>query len=157
MASASTQNLSIIVAYMRVRSLWGIVFTHRWDRSSLPCNSPTSPGLHELVDVAFTGSHKPAGFPWHHGNWCGSGGEGIPIDGLDFACMQHDYCYAHNGLTLGNNYGLPSLDDLGQMKLQNCNESLCRAADRNSGIPDAAWVTRYFTFGVGNAAGCAHY
>lgn len=125
--------------------------------ASYPAIPPQAQDFMNLLNWAFTGPHKAPGFPWHHGNWCGKGGAGIPIDGLDWGCLRHDYCYASHGLSLGNNYGFPSLDELGQGQLQNCNEQLCRSADRTQGIPDAAWVTRYFTYGVGNAAGCAHY
>nr|XP_018903691.1 PREDICTED: basic phospholipase A2 pseudexin A chain [Bemisia tabaci] len=30
-----------------------------------------------------------------HGNWCGSGGSGNTIDGIDECCRDHDYCYAN--------------------------------------------------------------
>ena len=33
-----------------------------------------------------------------YGNYCGSGGSGTPIDGLDTACQSHDACYTKCGV-----------------------------------------------------------
>jgi RHS repeat-associated protein len=33
----------------------------------------------------------------YYGNYCGPGGSGVPIDGLDSACKRHDECYVSCG------------------------------------------------------------
>ncbi|XP_031553800.1 phospholipase A2 A2-actitoxin-Ucs2a-like [Actinia tenebrosa] len=37
--------------------------------------------------------------PWkynNYGNYCGSGGSGVPVDGVDRCCQAHDRCYDNN-------------------------------------------------------------
>jgi len=105
-----------------------------------------------LVNWAFSGDHTAVHGPWTHGNWCGEGGSGVPTDRLDGACMAHDYCYFHHGLTVGMNYNNP-VPDYGQgLALQQCNQNLCNAAP--SSINDSKWVDRYFTWGVKPAYAC---
>ncbi|XP_020902710.1 phospholipase A2 A2-actitoxin-Ucs2a isoform X2 [Exaiptasia diaphana] len=31
-----------------------------------------------------------------YGNWCGAGGSGTPVDGVDRCCKAHDQCYDRN-------------------------------------------------------------
>ena len=39
-----------------------------------------------------------------HGNWCGPGGAGPPIDCVDESCMKHDKCYEECGLNARNRW-----------------------------------------------------
>jgi RHS repeat-associated protein len=43
------------------------------------------------------------GSNWH-GNWCGPGGRGKPLDCLDLACKKHDQCYDDCGMRAGNRW-----------------------------------------------------
>lgn len=79
--------------------------------------------------------------PWTHGNWCGEGGSGVPVDSHDTNCLFHDYCYYQNQLTFGDNRrNLP----LGQAAaLQGCNQALCNSESQLGGV--TAWqITNFF-------------
>jgi RHS repeat-associated protein len=73
---------------------------------------------------------------YHHGNWCGAGGSGAPVDGQDSACLVHDFLYAKYGFTAGSNYGSNNPG------LQEINQGLCNTAGSGA-------ISAYFGFGVG--------
>jgi hypothetical protein len=96
----------------------------------------------QVFEWAATGSHTPngcasgvAGCLYHHGNWCGAGGSGAPVDAQDAACMVHDFLYAQYGYTPGSN-----LDGYNS-GLQEINQGLCYTSG-------SALVSAYFGFGV---------
>jgi hypothetical protein len=87
----------------------------------------------------------PVHGPWLYGHFCGMGGSGSPIEGLDNACAHHDMCYyTHGSLTATSNL-LPANPDL-----QARNQKLCDAASNviAEGGPNttAAWsIYNFFT------------
>jgi RHS repeat-associated protein len=77
----------------------------------------------EVWQWATTGTHTPVGCAngvsgclYHHGNWCGQGGSGTPVDGQDAACMVHDFLYAKFGFEAADNYNgyNPALQEINQ-------------------------------------------
>jgi RHS repeat-associated protein len=61
----------------------------------------------------------PLSGPYQYGNYTGKGGMGIPRNNADAGALQHDYCYAQGGFSVGSNFGPHSA------ALQACNQSLC--------------------------------
>ena len=64
--------------------------------------SPDPIGLDGGINLYVYVENNPVRFEdptglWH-GNWCGPGGSGPPIDCVDEACMNHDKCYERCGL-----------------------------------------------------------
>jgi len=88
---------------------------------------------------------------WTHGNWCGAGGSGYPVDGHDTNCMMHDYCYAQHGFSPGTNFDTLSLDQRAQ--LQGCNRQLC-SSEKQLGGWTANQITGYFSIVPSNGNGC---
>jgi RHS repeat-associated protein len=88
---------------------------------------------------------------WTHGNWCGAGGSGYPVDGHDTNCMMHDYCYSQHGFSPGTNFDTLSLDQRAQ--LQGCNRQLC-SAEKQLGGWTADQITGYFSIVPSNGNGC---
>lgn len=80
---------------------------------------------------------------WTYGNWCGAGGSGNWKDGIDYSCMLHDYCYAQNGFSLGDNR--TNLPGNRSGLLQGCNQKLCNSVSQYGG--SAAWQIKEF-FGL---------
>jgi RHS repeat-associated protein len=72
--------------------------------------------------------------------WCGPGGGGTPVNGLDQACMQHDLCYQAIRANPEDN-GNGSFWN--GAALQACNQQLCNAASQSSDV-GAAQVLWYF-------------
>lgn len=54
---------------------------------------------------------EPLVWPYNnwYGNWCGPGGGGATINGVDCACKKHDQCYDKCGLSAGNRWVPPQL------------------------------------------------
>ena len=88
---------------------------------------------------------------WTHGNWCGAGGSGYPVDGHDTNCMMHDYCYNRHGFSPGSNFDTLSLDQ--RAALQGCNRQLC-SAEKQLGGWTANQITGYFSIAPSNGNGC---
>ena len=63
--------------------------------------------------------------------WCGPGGGGTPVNGLDQACMQHDLCYQAIRANPEDN-GNGSFWN--GAALQACNQQLCNAASQSSDV-----------------------
>jgi RHS repeat-associated core domain len=102
-----------------------------------------------------SGRQGPLRGPWRYGNFCGQGGKGLPINGVDTACMLHDYCYYQAGATaLDNAWGHSAA-------VQACNQALCNSArsfeNQNLPISKEWWaayqIDNFFTWGstVGNS------
>jgi hypothetical protein len=85
-------------------------------------------------------------------HWCGPGGAGRTVSGLDEACKAHDACYDANHLSAGSNFS-PFLSQSQQNALQSCNQQLCNAA-RTSSDPGTSRVNFYFTYTVSLGASC---
>ena len=79
----------------------------------------------------------PHGVYWH-GNWCGAGGSGSPVDAQDGACLVHDFLYKQYGYTAGSNLNgyNPGLQEI--------NQGLCDTSG-------STLITAYFNFGVQTA------
>jgi len=105
----------------------------------------------DVFNWAATGTHVPNG-PLHpilnpagtltlyyHGNWCGAGGSGAPVDAQDAACMVHDFLYSQYGFTMGSNY------DGYNPALQEINQGLCDTSG-------SAAINLYFGDVVGAAS-----
>ncbi len=78
-------------------------------------------------------------------HYCGPGGAGNPISGLDGDCQIHDGCYDAHGLSPLSNFNLFLGAD--QVRnLQQCNQNLCdAAAGKDRGDPGSFRVFEYFT------------
>jgi RHS repeat-associated protein len=83
----------------------------------------------DVFNWAATGNHRPngcasgvVGCVYHHGNYCGAGGSGAPVDGTDASCMVHDFLYAKYNFTVGDNFKgyNPALQEI--------NQGLCNTA-----------------------------
>jgi RHS repeat-associated protein len=108
-----------------------------------------------------SGRQGPLHGLWRYGNFCGGGGQGLPINGLDTGCMLHDYCYFQNGLSAGDNFQILSLPK--HLAINRCNNSLCSAASKYlslspqmfyQGVPPAAQIVDYFTIFPSFGNGC---
>ncbi len=80
-------------------------------------------------------------------HWCGPGGAGPTVNGLDAACQAHDLCYGAHGFTSFSNwspYLSPLLSQSQEQALQQCNQALCNAAS-HSNDPGSTRVQMYFT------------
>lgn len=97
------------------------------------------------------GQRIPAHGLWTHGNWCGAGGAGYPVDQHDTNCMTHDYCYSTNGLTPGDNF--KRLPPQKLAALQSRNQALC-SSERELGGPTALQIRGYFTVVPRNGGAC---
>jgi hypothetical protein len=80
----------------------------------------------DVFNWAASGNHTPVGCAsgilgclYHHGNWCGMGGSGAPVDTQDAACLVHDFLYAMYGFTPSANF------DGYNPALQEINQGLC--------------------------------
>jgi hypothetical protein len=81
------------------------------------------------------GPHSITGALFWHGNWCGAGGSGVPVDTEDAACLVHDFLYEQYGFTPGSNY------DGYNSGLQAINQGLCDTAG-------SSLISGYFNFGI---------
>jgi len=95
---------------------------------------------------------------YYHGNYCGAGGTGDPVDGLDASCMVHDFFYDKYGYSMGSNFQNPFSDLDPDPTLQKINQGLCDGASTAGGFSGGA-VQGYFTYGVtpitgGSGVGC---
>ncbi len=90
---------------------------------------------------ALNGQHTPVHGLWTHGNWCGTGGSGLPTDQTDYNCMVHDYCYTMNNFTAGDNRN-SGLSAAQSAALQGCNQQLCDSENRVGG--STAWQISHF-------------
>jgi RHS repeat-associated protein len=95
---------------------------------------------------------------YFHGNYCGAGGTGDPVDGLDASCMVHDFFYDQYGYSMGSNFQNPFSDLDPDPTLQKINQGLCDGASAAGGFSGGA-VQGYFTYGVtpitgGSGVGC---
>jgi RHS repeat-associated protein len=104
-----------------------------------------------LLHWGLSGNHSAVNGPWHYGNWCGHGGSGMPIDGVDWACMAHDACYAKNGLTYADNFN-PLIGETKGAAIQGCNEALCSATANASGA--GGKINYFFSWGGGGLFDC---
>jgi RHS repeat-associated protein len=77
-------------------------------------------------------------------HYCGPGGGGDPVNGLDSACAAHDTCYKNAGLSWFDNFN-PSLSSGQQSAISACNQQLC-SATQSSGDYGASTVRNYFTY-----------
>jgi RHS repeat-associated protein len=61
-----------------------------------------------------------------HGNYCGPGGKGTPVDSADACCKSHDDCYAKCGASWNDNmpWGRPSAQKKCCMK--ECDDKVCK-------------------------------
>jgi RHS repeat-associated protein len=95
---------------------------------------------------------------YYHGNYCGAGGTGDPVDALDASCMVHDFFYNKYGYSMGSNFQNPFSDLDPDPTLQKVNQGLCDGASAVGGFAGGA-VQGYFTYGVtpitgGSGVGC---
>lgn len=81
-------------------------------------------------------------------HWCGPGGEGPTVNGLDAACKAHDGCYDANGLTAGSNFN-PLMGAAKTNALQQCNQALCSAAWKTSDAGNLRVITYFSQVPVG--------
>jgi hypothetical protein len=75
--------------------------------------------------------------PWYYGNWCGAGGMGTPINGVDNGCMMHDYRFGRSGADWTNmqsDANWNKLDPDRQRLVQRANQQLC---DTMTGVTPA--------------------
>jgi len=104
-----------------------------WKGIQIWINGRPAPG--DPYEVRLFGTH-----------WCGPGGAGPPVNGLDQACQAHDYCYDNHGLTVQDNFN-PFLSSSKKAALQMCNQRLCDASRSILTRPlGGAYVNRYFTY-----------
>ncbi len=89
-------------------------------------------------------------------NWCGPGGNGPILDGVDLVCYVHDACYVEAGATYANNFpGLSWLLNTPTLinAMNACNQQLCQglvALGASSPVPpsellDIEIVFAYFS------------
>ena len=104
-----------------------------------------APDLATCVTTATYVAPDPDPYPKRYfgTHWCGPGGAGPPINGLDQACQAHDKCYDDNGLSIGSNYN-PFLPPDKKQALERCNKALCNAAAQSSD-PGSIRVFEYFS------------
>jgi hypothetical protein len=79
-------------------------------------NHPDVPGYQKL---AINGGNT---------HWCGHGGNGVPVNSNDWACLAHDFNYYDNKLTFGDNYNIKLLFSKGPL-LEQINQTLCNNVD----------------------------
>jgi hypothetical protein len=131
---------------MRVRGLRG---GNGFDPRTESSGANPYPGI--ISDAAWAwalaGIHYQVHGWWTYGNYCGEDGSGNPINGVDAACLQHDFFYYSNQLTPDSNTGPAN------PVLQGCNQALCNAMltalnHRNRAVYDetnhAAGIKTYF-------------
>ena len=99
---------------------------------------------------AFTGKHSGPS-PRIHGNWCGPGGAGFPVDSHDWNCMFHDYCYNVNNLSASDNLFIQPPGK--RALLHGCNQALCNAESKLGGWT-ASEITGYFSIIPSADNGC---
>jgi hypothetical protein len=74
--------------------------------------------------------HVPVHGIWHYGNYCGAGGMGTPVNGIDSACMDHDACFSGAGATWQNMQSDAAFGTLLKPQrdhVRGCNQQLCNA------------------------------
>jgi len=104
----------------------------------------------DALNWAFTGKHsKPS--PAIHGNWCGPGGAGFPVDAHDSNCMFHDYCYQANNLSASDNLFIQPPGK--RALLHGCNQALCNAESKLGGRI-ATEINGYFSIIPSADNGC---
>lgn len=86
-------------------------------------------------------------------HYCGKGGSGQTVNGLDRSCYAHDACYAAYGLNYSDNFSL-TLSFSKSEALKACNQNLCNSA-RQLSTPGASQVNKFFTYGGGGFYGCS--
>jgi RHS repeat-associated protein len=104
-------------------------------------------GFSPLLFAAAVPNNVPVHGPWHYGNYCGPGGSGTPINGVDAACQTHDACYSNGGYSPMSNFGSPNAG------LQGCNQALCNAVNQRiaEGVRNASTPgTQEYNFVMAN-------
>lgn len=104
----------------------------------------------DALNWAFTGKHSGP-FPRIHGNWCGPGGSGFPVDGHDWNCMFHDYCYSVNNLSASDNLFIQPPGK--RALLHGCNQALCNGESKLGGST-ASEINGYFSIVPSADNGC---
>jgi hypothetical protein len=98
------------------------------------------------IAVASTMATRSNAHQVTYGDWCGPGGSGPDIWGMDGASHVHDVCLDNLKLTWGDETKkLPG--DLGS-KLQACNQTLCDSATKVGGV--GGWTIGTFFNHYGN-------
>jgi hypothetical protein len=82
---------------------------------------------------------------WFGTNWCGPGGGGATVNGVDTACKAHDQCYDLYGFNWTSDYNVslllhPSL----AVALQKCNQAFCNALIHQLTVNGAMQALGYF-------------
>ncbi len=81
------------------------------------------------------------------GHWCGPGGGGSSIGGIDAACQAHDACYETAGLDASINTSSVSLTPAQAQAAQACNQALYDAARSHPGAPGSSLIQLWLVHG----------
>jgi hypothetical protein len=77
--------------------------------------------------------------------WCGPGGAGQPVNGLDEACQAHDACYDAIVAHISDNNNPNFANKAG---LQACNQQLCDSASHSNDIGSGQAIWYFSHYGL---------